>query len=135
MWVCDTCDFEIEQTRVHFNTPDALALKYIGPVPMCPECITPMKEETQNELGDGKTFNINGAPYSKPLHSDALGIQPDQVAEHREKFPNIEIDSQNRPVFNNTSEHQDYMDKCGIVKHKQKIKPKGKTITTLKTNS
>lgn len=122
MWICKECDFEIEQTRVHFGTPDAQALKYTGTTPMCPKCDTLLKEETQNETRFGGVLQIMGTPYKKPIHSDALGIQPDQVAEHREKFPNIEIDKQNRPVFTNRAEHQDYMDKCGIVKHKQKIK-------------
>ena len=98
-----------------------------------PRCVRCGKFMVQNFSGGN--VMIVGAEYKRPLHSDSLGMQPDQVAEHRRMFPNIEIDKQNRPVFHNMPEHQDYMDKCGIVKHKQKVKPSGETIATLKTNS
>ena len=76
-------------------------------------------------------MNINNAPYKKPLHSDALGMQPDDVAEHREKFPDIEIDSENRPVFTNMRQHDAYMEKVGVVKATQKLRKRGKVIAAL----
>ena len=101
---------------------------------LCPKCGKPL-DLVERTVNPDDTFMIKGAPYSKPLHSDALGMQPDQVAEHRKQFPNIEVDAQNRPVFENMPQHDAYMEKCGIVKHKQKVKPKGEVIATLKTNS
>lgn len=128
IWKCN-CGFEVTDGWLKHDYEEVV-VEADGI--LCPECNSYLEPYSyQSE----KTFMIKGVPYSKPLHSDALGIQPDQVTEHREKFPNIEIDAQNRPVFHNEPEHQDYMNKCGIVKHKQKVKPKGKTIATLKTNS
>lgn len=74
---------------------------------------------------------IKGAPYSKPIHSDALAMNPEQVAEHREMFPSIPVDEQCRPVFTNSQDHQDYMNKCGVVKKEQKIKPQGEIIAVV----
>ncbi len=132
MWVCAECDFEIEQTRVHFGTLDAQALQYSGTSPMCPNCSLVLKEETQIEGEAGvNVFGINNAPYRRPLHSDALGVQPDQVAEHRELFPNVELDSENRPVFTNTNQHDAYMEKAGIRKDVQKTRRRGEVIAKL----
>ena len=97
----------------------------------CPKCHGMMEEmwiedaTLERVTETGKAPQIMGTPYKKPIHSDALGIQPDQVAEHRKKFPNIELDNQNRPVFHNMPEHQDYMDKCGIVKQTSSNKKRG----------
>ena len=66
--------------------------------------------------------------YSRPIHSDALAISPTQITEHKQRFPNIELDGACRPVFDNFANHEAYMKKCGIMKHPQKTKPKGKRI-------
>ena len=66
--------------------------------------------------------------YKRAVHSDSLAINPEQRAEHLQKFPNIKLDSQNRPIFDNFSAHEAYMKKCNIVKERQRIKPKGKRI-------
>jgi len=128
IWKCD-CGFEVTDGFLKYNY-ETVGVTELGI--FCRKCggyLTPYFFQT------GKQFMIKGAPYSKPIHSDALGMQPDQVAEHRKQFPNIEIDAQNRPVFENMPQHDAYMEKCGIVKHKQKVKPKGEVIATLKTNS
>jgi len=43
-------------------------------------------------------------------------------------FPNIELDNQNRPVFDNFQSHQKYLNKCNLVKERKKVKPKGVRI-------
>ena len=63
--------------------------------------------------------------YRHPVHSDAMAISPTQVAEHKRLFPDIAIDKQCRPVFDNFTKHEKYMKKCGIVKTPQKIKRSG----------
>ncbi len=62
--------------------------------------------------------------YTHPIHSDALAIHPNQRAEHEQLFPNIRLDGQNRPIFDNFMDHENYLKKCGLVKLPQKIKPK-----------
>ena len=66
--------------------------------------------------------------YQRPIHSDALAISPTQIAEHKKLFPNIRLDKACRPIFEKFTDHEAYMKKCGIMKHPQKIKPKGERI-------
>ena len=73
-------------------------------------------------------FASGGDYGSRAIHSDSLAINPSQRVEHEKFFPNIKLDSQCRPVFDNFSSHQKYLDKCNLVKERKKIKPKGKRI-------
>ena len=66
--------------------------------------------------------------YKKPIHSDSLAISPSQRAEHEKLFPDIKLDNQNRPIFDNFQNHESYMKKCNIVKERKKIRPRGKRI-------
>lgn len=72
------------------------------------------------------SFNAGNKDYFKPIHSDSLAIMPDQVAEHRRLFPDIEIDSENRPVFTKFRQHENYLKKTGFEKVPQKIKRRSK---------
>ena len=60
--------------------------------------------------------------YEKPLHSDSLAIAKKQVAEHRRRWPDIEIDSEFRPVFTGFKQHDDYLKDTGFVKLPQKVR-------------
>lgn len=60
--------------------------------------------------------------YDHPIHSDSLAMNPNQVAEHKRRFPDIKVDSENRPVFDNYVEHDKYLKACGLVKNPQKIR-------------
>jgi hypothetical protein len=77
---------------------------------------------------EGRTIGIRGKEYFHPLHSDSLAINPSQIAEHRALFPNIKIDTEGRPIFENFRQHDDYLNKCGFQKQEQRIKPKGVRI-------
>lgn len=66
--------------------------------------------------------------YKRAVHSDSLVINPSQRAEHEKLFPNIKLDNQNRPVFDNFQNHQRYLNKCNLVKERKKVKPKGVRI-------
>jgi len=89
----------------------------------CTRCNVKMNRDFQADIPFMSGDYHNGA-----VHSDSLAISPDQRAEHLQKFPNIKLDSQNRPVFDNFQNHQAYLDKCNIVKERKKIKPKGVRI-------
>lgn len=72
---------------------------------------------------------VSGGDYgSRAIHSDSLAIAPSQRAEHLKKFPDIKLDSQNRPVFDKFSSHEKYLKQCNLVKERKKIKPKGVRI-------
>lgn len=101
---------------------------------MCPQCgedlaLIKRSDGVDDEVGNsesGGVPQVMGTGYCTPIHSDALAIMPDQVEEHRKLFPKIELDSECRPVFTNAKDHQEYMDKVGVVKRTQKIKSRGK---------
>lgn len=65
---------------------------------------------------------VSGGEYHKAIHSDSLAISPDQVAEHKKLFPNIKLDNECRPIFDNFKDHDSYLKKCGFKKERQKIK-------------
>ena len=98
-------------------------MKNAGKKCMCTECGTKMIRDFQTDIPFASGDYHNGA-----IHSDSLAISPDQRAEHLQKFPNIKLDSQCRPIFSNFQHHQAYLDKCNIVKDRKKVKPKGVRI-------
>ena len=73
-------------------------------------------------------INAGNKDYAKPIHSDSLAITPGQVAEHQRLFPDIAIDSDCRPVFDNYQQHDSYLKKTGFVKNKKKTKFRGRRI-------
>jgi hypothetical protein len=89
----------------------------------CVSCKVKMNRDFQADIPFASGDYHHGA-----IHSDSLAISPDQRAEHLKTFPNIKLDSENRPVFDNFQNHQAYLDKCNIVKDRKKIKPKGVRI-------
>jgi hypothetical protein len=126
---CESCGWSIAYGEVYWGLVE---LAKTAGVETCPKC----KQELSRVIRDirvGKVFGINNAPYPKPLHSDALGIQPDQVTEHREMFPDVELDSERRPVFTNANQHDAYMEKAGIRKDVQKTRRPGEVIAKLES--
>jgi len=89
---------------------------------MCTECGTKMNRDFKADMP------FASGDYKRAVHSDSLAIHPDQREEHLKTFPNIKLDSQNRPVFDNYQNHEAYLKKCNIVKERKKIKSKGKRI-------
>ena len=109
-FVCDECKIIVEDS----NTKE---------IHKCPGC------------GEDMRWNFNIAihgHYDRPVHSDSLAINPCQAEEHHKLFPNIELDKQCRPIFDNFTDHENYLKATGFVKHTKKIKPKGKIIASLK---
>jgi len=77
----------------------------------CPVCSETMVKDLRANLP-------HAAPdsYARPIHSDALGIRSDQVEEHKRLYPDVQLDSQNRPILDSYRKHEAYMEKRGIVK-------------------
>jgi len=101
----------------------ARRMKNAGKKCMC-SCGARMNRDFAADL----PFASGGDYGSRAIHSDSLAIAPSQRAEHEKLFPDIKLDSQCRPVFDNFQDHQTYLDKCNIVKERKKIKPKGVRI-------
>lgn len=113
--VCPKCKTEDERVR---------AMKDAGKPCICKECGARMNRDFIADI----PFASGGDYGSRTIHSDSLAIAPSQRAEHEKAFPDIKLDNQCRPVFDNFSAHQKYLDKCNIVKERKKIKPKGRRI-------
>lgn len=90
----------------------------------CPECGDSMYREYN--------FRTGNKTYKQPLISDSLAINPEQITEHREHFPDVEVLPDGRPKFENYKQHNDYLAKTGFVKQTQKVKKKGKIIAKTK---
>ncbi len=99
-FVCDKCSIITRDTNTKCTHK-------------CPKCGGNMRWELR--------FAIHGN-YKRPIHSDALAIHPSQRAEHKRLFPDIELDKQNRPIFDNFVRHRNYLEATGFVKEPQKIK-------------
>lgn len=48
--------------------------------------------------------------------SDSLAIHPDDIPEHRQLFPNIDVTPEGRPHFTNTKQQEKYAERCGFYK-------------------
>jgi len=89
------------------------------------DVVTPVCGECEVEMGRDFRADrpmVNRDSYHKAIHSDALAITPGQVAEHKKLFPDIQIDSECRPVFDNYRQHDKYLDQIGAVKHPKRNK-------------
>lgn len=105
---CPKCEAKEERVR---------AMQNAGKKCMCTSCGAKMNRDLKADLPFASGDYHNGA-----IHSDSLAINPDQREEHLKAFPNIKLDSQCRPVFDNFQNHQAYLDKCNIVKERKKVK-------------
>lgn len=111
--ICPNCGTKDERMR---------AMKDAGKPCICVSCGSRMNRDFQVDIP------FASGDYKRAVHSNSLAIAPSQRAEHLKLFPNIKLDSQNRPVFDNFQNHQAYLNKCNLVKERKKVKPKGVRI-------
>ena len=88
--------------------------------PVCRWC----SAQSETFISDGA--NIGGCDYDTPIVSDSLAVSMNQIDEHKQAFPGIEITPQGQPVFHNRREHDKYLDQINMVKQPKKIKNLGK---------
>lgn len=93
---------------------------------LCTQC----GEEMMRILFMGIRASKGKKQYARPIVSDSLAVSPDQIAEHRRMFPNIQVTKEGQPVFDNFSDHEAYLKKCNVVKGKGKSRKgsKGRRI-------
>ena len=88
----------------------------------CPVCNGLMRRDF-----GGEGVHAAGDSYHTPLISDSLAMNPSQIAEHNQQFPDIKVHPDGRPQFDNFKQHNDYLAKTGFVKMPGK-KRRGKKI-------
>ena len=103
-FICDDCMVLVHDT----NTKG---------IHKCPECGGDMRWDLN--------ISIHGN-YLRPVHSDSLAISPTQRAEHERMFPNIRLDDECRPIFDNFTNHDAYLKMTGFKKERQRLKHLGK---------
>ena len=93
--------------------------------PVTCSCGTIMDRDFKTE---GVLVGAGKRSYHRPIVSDSLAINPEQIPEHKEMFPDIKVTSEGQPVFDNYSDHEAYLKKCNIEKIPQKKRKRGKRI-------
>lgn len=84
-------------------------------IEVCKRCSTELIRD-YNKHG----FHCGNKSYGKPLISEALGIHPDQAADHRKQFPNIGIMPEGQLKFESYQAHNKYLKAVGWGKHESK---------------
>lgn len=105
-FVCDMCGVVVEDTNTEKTHH-------------CPKCNAPMRWDLTG---------IGAASGDYEHISESLAIHPDQIPEHRQKFPNVDVLPDGRPRFTSSKQQERYAERCGFYKKRQKTKSKGKRI-------
>ncbi len=102
-FVCDSCGNVVQDTSTKG-------------VHKCPEC--------GNDMRWDLTGNVSGGSDYEHI-SESLAIHPDQISEHRQKFPGVDIIPDGRLRFTSTRQQERYANKCGFDKKRQRIRKRG----------
>jgi hypothetical protein len=74
-------------------------------------------------------IHINCGQHGDYNHySESLAINPDQIAEHRKHFPDVDVLPNGVIHFTSFKQHDNYCEKTGFAKQTQKLKPKKATV-------
>lgn len=101
-FVCDSCRVSIEDTNTKTDH-------------LCFICRKPMRWDLKG---------VGIAPGDYHHVSDSLAINPDQISEHKQAFPDVDVLPDGRLEFNSFGSHDKYLTKTGFVKKTQKLRRK-----------
>ena len=90
--------------------------------PVCKKCGAPNYLVYTNR----QAYGGSGGDYN--FCSQALAMQPSQIAAHKKLFPHVEVTDDGRPIFKSVRQREKYNDAIGMVKRPAKIKRRGKRI-------
>lgn len=93
-------------------------------VEVCTLCGYQMRRDFRADL-----FNTPHGSYGVPIVSDSLAVSIDQIEEHKQMFPDIEVTKEGQPVFRNFKQHEAYLKKTGFVKSPKKKKRAAKKVS------
>jgi putative FmdB family regulatory protein len=111
---CPRCEVAVEVI---------LPMARAGEEQKCKECDSVMQRDFS-----GINVSKGHKQYHRPIVSDSMAMNPEQIPEHRRLFPNIQVTPEGQPVFDNYTDHENYLNKCNIVKGSGKKKKRGKRI-------
>ena len=106
-FICDSCGCSVQD----HTTKD---------VHRCPKCGIDMRWDLAKlGVSDGDYEHI----------SDSLAMNPEQIVEHHQRFPGIDVLPDGRPRFTSVRQQQNYLKEIGFTKEPQRIRSKGKRIS------
>jgi len=116
-YYCANCGVSIEITKpmVKCNSDE-----------MCRVCGERMAKQFM-----GQNINTPNKDYRTPIVSHSLAMHPTQIREHNKLFPDIHVQADGCPVFDNFKKHDDYLKQTGHFKETSRIKKRG-TVTKLR---
>ncbi len=117
-YVCPNCSYTdaVKKSMAHSDRSET-----------CPECDSEMDRDLRADVP-----HVPADRYSSPIVSDALAMNPDQIAAHRRQFPDIKVTPQGQPVFDNYAKHDAYLETCNFKKMPKKKRARGTKINTKK---
>jgi hypothetical protein len=77
----------------------------------------------------------SGGDYHRPIISDSLAISPEQIAEHKQLFPDVQVTPEGQPVFDSFKKHDDYLKATGFRKKRQRRRRVPTSVIGGKKNS
>ena len=98
---CDECGHAFDQAR---------AIRHRNRNAKCPHCGQKAPRTPEKELQGDIELD-----YAQSVLSDACGVQPEQVAEHRRIHPNIPIMDDGRIVMRSHAERKRILKQIGFV--------------------
>lgn len=79
------------------------------------KCGSEMQRNFQADL-----FVDGNRDYYRSIVSDSLAVSPEQITEHKQLFPDIQVTPEGQPVFDNFKQHDDYLKATGFRKKQQR---------------
>ena len=101
-----THDFTCNGCRVTIQDTTAKGIHY------CPACKKPMRWDFGNRKSGGDYYHV----------SESLGITPEQTAEHKKHWPNVDVLPGGKLGFRSVKEQQRYANHFGLDKAPGKLK-------------
>jgi hypothetical protein len=79
-------------------------------------------ENMERVIESFKKINVGNKEYFHTQYSDALAVAPSQIEEHKREHPDVKIDAEGRPGFDNVQQHHKYLEAIGAYKQPQRIR-------------
>ncbi len=110
--ICKKCGYRIKDAKESDYRHENGEKRF----PYCPQCDNQMIHDF---FTDGDYRHT----------SDSLAIHPDDIPQHKELYPGIEVTLEGQPKFTSMRQQEKYaLKSADCYKKRQRVKPKGKRI-------